>query len=299
MEPTNEEMLEAIQPETAPEEAPQEAEGQGQEAPPEEAPQGYNFKSDDELFGHKLKYKAGGKEVEEDLQTILKRASQGYHYAQQMAELKKQQEEFNPKIEQAQTLEEKYGRFETYAKENPDWYNHWEKAWNERGQQSLATEGEADPSSDIEARINAILEDKLKTVNEFAQSVEDQKKQAEVQAQDRVLEKEIGDIREQYKDIDFDSTDPEDGKSLEYKVLEFQISNGLPSFEKAFKAFYHDNLVQRQVMKEKEAWVKEQQANAKKGIVEGQLTQQKTPDFSNSSYDQITDYAIKSLGLNT
>lgn len=290
-EPSNEEMLESLQEQ----EAPQEEAQANPEA--EEAPSGYQFKSDEDLFGHKLKYKADGKDIEEPIETILKRASQGYHYAQQMAALKKQQEEFSPKLERMGELEQ-YEKFSQYAKENPEWYNHWQEAWQSRGQ-GLQSEGEANPVQDIDARVNAILDDKLKTVNEFAQSVEEQKKQAEVEAQDRALMEQVNKTRETYKDIDFDSTDPEDGKSLEYKVLEFQIQNNIPNFDVAFKAFYHDNLVQRQVMSEKEALLKEQQEQSKKGIVKGQSTRSENLDYKNSSYDQITDHAIKQLGFTT
>ena len=296
-EPTNEEMLEAIKEESVTEqqEAAPEAPQDGEQA--EETPAGYQFKSDDDLLAHKWKYKANGKEIEEDFGTILKRASQGYHYAQQMADLKRQQEEYDPKISRAQELEEKYGKFEAYAKENPEWYNHWQNAWQNRGTEGLQSEGQSNPAQDIDARVNAILEDKLKTVNEFAQSVEEQKKQAEVEAQDRALQEEIESIRSKYEDIDFDKTDPDSGKSLEYEVLEFQIQNGLNSFDKAFKAFYHDQLVNREVMRQKEAWLKEQQKAAKEGIVQGQSTREKTYDHKNSSYDQINDHIMKEYGF--
>lgn len=292
-EPTNEEILESIKEEPA-----QEQPEQPQEEQAAEAPAGYSFKSDEDLFAHKLKYKADGKEIEEDIGTVLKRASQGYHYAQQMAELKRQQEEIETQRNQYQGLDE-YKKFAEYAKQNPEWYNHWQNAWQNRGTEQLQSEGQTNPAQDIEARVNAILEDKLQSVNEFAKSVEDQKKQAELEAQDRALMEEVNKTRETYKDIDFDSTDPEDGKSLEYKVLEFQIQNNIPTFDAAFKAFYHDNLVQRQVMQQKEAWLKEQQKQAKEGIVTGQSTRRSSFDPKNSSYDQITDHALKELGFTT
>lgn len=55
---------------------------------------------------------------------------------------------------------------------------------------------------------------------------------------DRELEKEIKDVERAYKHLDFRTPD-ENGKSIEYKVLEHAQAWGIPSFKVAFKDWYH------------------------------------------------------------
>lgn len=263
------------------------------EQTPEQASEefAFRFKSPDELYQHKLQYKAAGKEVEEPIETILKRASMGYDYAQRMAEFKRQQEEFQPKLEQAEQLQ-KYAEWQKYAEENPQWYEHWVNAWENRNSPINQEENQAGPD-EFESRIQKLLDERLKPLDDYTKTIEEQKKQYEVEQADKELESSIRSIREKYSDIDFDTTDPETGKSLEYQVLEFQIQNGLNSYEQAFKAYYHDQLVEREVMKAKEQALKEQQKNSRQGIVTGRSTSQF--DVAKSNYDQLAEHALRSL----
>jgi len=259
----------------------------------------YQFKSDEDLLKHSLKYKASGKELEEPVETILKRAQMGYDYAQRMAAFKQEQDAFTKEREGFQSqLEatkglEKFAEWQKYAESNPAWYDHWMKAWDSR-EQGLEGTGGSEPTIDIESRIAKMLDERLKPIDEYSKQIEAQKAQADQQAEDRRLEGEVQSIRKAYPDIDFDTTDPETGKSLEYSVLEFQIQNGLGSFDQAFKAFYHDKLVDRAVMREKEQLLREHQKNSKAGIVRSRST---SPGFdvTKSSYDQLTAHALEFL----
>jgi hypothetical protein len=258
------------------------------------------FKTMEDLLKHKLEYTAdGGKKINEDLQTILRRASQGYHYAQRLNEVNTREADWKEKLQKAEELNGKWSRFDEYAQKNPEWYTHWEQAWLNRGQNP--NEAQEHAGGIDESRINALLEERLKPFSQYMTEIEQQKVAQSRNDEDRALEEQVKSIRTKYSDIDFDATDPESGKSLEYKVLEFGVQNGIKSFDTAFKAFYHDQLVKREVERSKANASTERQENAKAGIIERRSTPSKsgpTPNLKSMSWDQATEFAAKSLGIN-
>lgn len=256
------------------------------------------WKSPEDLLKHKLEYTANGKAVNEDIATILKRASQGYHYAQRMNELNSKESEWAEKLRAAEESAARWSKFDEYARQNPAWYEHWQRAYENRSQNMTEA---SSSDANIEQRVNALLEQRLEPFKKMLDEAEQRKLQEQVQSEDRQLEETVKSIRAKYSDIDFDATDPESGKSLEYKILEYGVQNGIKSFETAFKAFYHDNLVKREIERAKEGWSKEKQTQTKAGIIDQKSTPSKspkTPDVRGMSYDQITDLAAKSLGFN-
>lgn len=266
-----------------------------QNAQPAPEASGFSFKSQDELLKHKLKYTASNKEVEEDLATILKRASQGYHYAQNMNAFNTQKAEFEAQIAEAKQLREKYGRFDDYAKENPQWYEHWNNAYLNRTQNLAEPMGS---DGNIDQRVNALLEERLAPFKAYMEDIDRQKQVAALQNEDKALDEQVKSIREKYKDIDFDATDPESGKSLEYKVLEFGSQNGIKNFDVAFRAFYHDELVKRAREQQKDELAKQTQAQTKAGIVPGGTPGQKPqPNLKGLNHDQVMQLAAKEYGI--
>jgi len=263
----------------------------------EPAPTGFSFKTQDDLFKHKLKYKTDNKEVEEDIGTILKRAGQGYHYAQLIHRLNTEKASWEEKVKNADSLTEKWGRFENYAKENPAWYQHWEQAWANKGQ-NLAEPEVSD--GNIDQKVNALLAEKLAPFQQMLKERDDEKLRAQLSKEDQELEQQVKSIREKYKDIDFEATDPESGKSLEYKVLEFGHKHGIKSFDTAFKAFYHDELVKREREAAKAEAAKETQQRTKAGFVEpgAAPTKSPQPSLQGLNWDQTAALAAKSLGIN-
>lgn len=259
--------------------------------------EGFSFKTPDELMAHKLKYSASGKEIEEDIQTILTRASKGYHYAQQMEALKKEREEFSPQIEEAKRLNEKWSQYEDYAKQNPEWYDHWQSAWNNRHTRNSEGMFDSDQAN-YQAMIDAKVAEKLKPYEERLRELGDFTQTSKIKEEDSKLESEINSIRSQYKDIDFDRTDPETGMSLEYQVLKFGSEHGIRSYEQAFKAFYHDKLVERQVaLKEKEKIELEKQKRSQ-GIISESSSPHvngKPVNLRNKNWEQVTDMALADL----
>lgn len=270
-------------------------------APAEEKPY-LVFKTNDDFLNHQLEYKAADKPVKENLQTILQRAQQGYHYAQSMQKLKMEREGFETErktiqqqIEEAKAINDKWSKFEQYAKENPEWYDHWNSAWENRQQ----APGQQTAPDDVQARIDAVLAEKLKPFEGLLSEKQQLEQKAKIAEEDRLLDESIKSIRSQYKDIDFDRTDPETGKSLEYQVLEFMTQSGMTNFQHAFKAFYHDNLVKREIERQKEAEQKALIDKKKKGIVDEKTVpgSRKPVDTRNMSWDQLAQLAAKDLGI--
>ena len=270
-------------------------------APVEEKPY-LSFKTNDDFMNHQLEYKAADKPVKENLQTILQRAQQGYHYAQSMQKLKMERDGFETErktiqqqIEEAKTINDKWSKFEQYAKENPEWYDHWNGAWENRQQ----APGQQTAPDDVQTRIDAVLAEKLKPFEGLLSEKQQLEQKQKIADEDRMLDESIKSIRTQYKDIDFDRTDPETGKSLEYQVLEFMTQNGINNFQHAFKSFYHDNLVKREIERQKEAEQKALIDKKKKGIVDEKTVpgSRKQVDTRNMSWDQLAQLAAKDLGI--
>lgn len=270
------------------------------EEPQEKVASDFKFNTLEDLMKYELEYQAAGKPIKEDLSTILKRASQGYHYAQEMNKLKTERQQFEtellPQVEEAKTWREKYGKFEEYAKENPEWYDHWNKAWENRHTMQQQGDGSTvDQSQNIQAVIKDILMQELSPVKEFMQTQEQLKEQQKIEEQDSALFNAIDETRKAYSNIDFDSTNPDTGKSLQEDVMEFMYKTGIHDFQTAFKAFYSDNLIKMQVEQAREKEAQNEIERKKNGILDirqGQPTRSRPIDHSRSNLDQLMQMAV-------
>jgi hypothetical protein len=197
-------------------------------------------------------------------------------------------------------MTEKWSKFEKYAKENPKWYDHWSRAWEQR--ENLQDGGEASQlraQGFDESQITAILEQKLEPIREFITKQQAQSEQLQLREQDQALDQEIKETRAAFPSIDFDKSDPETGKTLTWQVMEFANERGM-GFQDAFKVFYHDKLLSSKMEEEKARWADEQKANSKKGIIGNMPTSKKDPlqpDLGKSNWDQVAEYAGKQLGI--
>lgn len=248
-----------------------------------------------------FKYTASGKEVEEDLNTILKRASQGYHYAQNMQQFNQQKQAFESERQRKEAeireLEGKWSQYDQYAKENPEWAEYVRTQWEQRqlglnGQQSTQTDSNVSPQL-----ANEIAELR-RFRDEFKGFMADQKRERE----DLELNGQIDQTRKEYSDIDFSHSDPETGKSLEFKVLEHMQAHGLNNFRAAFRDFYHDQLLARAVTKAKEDTATTLQERQQKGFIAESDTPftglKQATSIKNKSYFDLIDEGIQEFGLN-
>lgn len=268
-QPLNEEqMLEGIKEQPAAPEAAQ-----------PEAPQ-FTFKTYDDLLKHNVKYKANEKEIEEPLDVVLKRASQGYNYAQRMAELKANEQNWQKQLEEHKSLAEKYKDIDEYARQNPGWFDYWNQAYQARS--NFKAGNSPDQNGIDENQLTALLEQKLqpyKTMLEQQQQKIIQEKNAQ---EDAELDRQIEATKKQFPDIDFEATDPETGKSLLTRVYELMANNRINDFNLAYKVLDHDRIVARQIEKAKADLVKSEQARKKAGYVDGKPEGkvENKPDFS-------------------
>lgn len=222
-----------------------------------------------------LKYVVDGREITEPWELVQKRAQLGYNYAQRAEKLKQEMEGFAKTREEAEKIRQenqtlqKWRQYDEYAKQNQEWAKHVEEAWHNR--QNLQATGEQNPL----AGVVQSLQEKIASWEQRDQQREQQAQQERLQADkieaDKGLDSQIVNVRESYKDVDFDATD-EQGRSLEYRVLERMSALGHDGrkpgqFEAAFKDIYFDNLVAKRIESAKETHAKELQKQRKNGLL--------------------------------
>jgi hypothetical protein len=229
------------------------------------------------------KYTALGKEREEPLSVILKRASQGYDYSQKIAEMKAQQAAFEDQKRAVLESEGRWKPYDDYAKQNPEWYQHWSQAWEQRQAQPGQIQ-ETNPApwrSEIEQ-----LKSEFGGVKEF---ISKQKQSLE----DKAYWDEVASVQKEFDKLDLSQAD-ENGETLEYKVLKHAKENGINSFRVAFRDYFWDKAKEIQSQKAKEEHVKTIQDKRKTGIlgVTDKPTRQSEPNIRMMSDREIEEAAI-------
>ena len=206
-------------------------------------------------------FKANGKEIKATRDQILQWASMGYNYPQRAAELKAQQERFEQERAQwEQTLKEMeqrwspYKEVDEYASKNPDWWRQIQESYK-------GVQAQHAPPPEIQA-----LQTQMEELKQFIEQQKIEKESIRTQEEDRALADEVESIRKQFSNIDFDTPDAE-GKSLEMKVLEHAVNNGIKSFKTAFRDFYHEHLVSKAREEGKELVSKDIQKRTKLGLL--------------------------------
>jgi len=204
-----------------------------------------------------LEYRSSNKDVSENIETVLKRASMGYNYAQNMQGLKGERDAFVTEKQGVEDMRSKWQPYDDYARQNPQWAEHVNQAWENRGSQ---IQDQGTQNQQPATNIPPEFAQKIESMDNFMQNYQRQQ-------DDRVLSDEISTVRDQYKDVDFDYSDPASGKSLEMQVLEHAHNTGINTFRAAFRDFYHDTLVRNSVEQAKKDLGSQIQANTKQGII--------------------------------
>lgn len=237
----------------------------------------------------------GGKQIKAKRDQVMQWAQQGYsapgkiaQYTRELESLKKQLSESEPKYKE---LESKYGPVDEYVRQNPQFWDHVVQSYQQRSQLLQ------DQSNPIAQEIGQ-LRAQLQEFGQFKSQLEQQQQQQRIQQEDYEYTKTLAEIKKSYADVDFDSAG-EDGLSLEQKVLQYGIENGIRNFKTAFKDFYHDELIKRAEAKAKESVTKEKMKSTKMGIlgITPTSSKQTTSDHRGKSYDDIANEIKQSLGL--
>lgn len=240
-------------------------------------------------------YTANGRTVKEPLEMILKRASQGYHYSQQMEALNRERQEIERIKKENESLSQ-WKRYDDYAREHPDWNKHFQESWEKRS--SYQQEMQDDPMFqrivELENQLKSYQEsyqDKFKTYDSFLEK-------AQYEKDEQALNTEIKGVREAYKHLDFDTPDGT-GRTLEYRVLEHMKNQQIPSFKTAFRDLYFEDALKAEGERVKKSAADEIQRRTKSGILGVSSTpQMKAETKRPSTYEEAADFAKKELGLN-
>jgi len=236
-----------------------------------------------------------GKQIKAPIDRLKQWASQGYDYAQRMeafkAEQAKHQQEVEQYRQQVDSKLQRYQEVDQFAAKNPEWWSHVEETYKQR-QQAF------DPENPLVNELNSVksqLADIVKFKEELSakQAMEKQKKE------DETLNGEISEMRNLYKDLDWAGLD-ESGQTLEARVLQHAVNNGINSFRAAFRDYNHDQLVKIAEMKARESATQERQKAAKLGLLGKTPTPTKgiqATDVRGKTYNQLVQEAITELGL--
>lgn len=231
----------------------------------------------------------GGKEIKATIDKIKRWAEMGYEAPNKLGALQKQLEEYKAKEATLSELEKKYGEVDKYARENPQWLETIMTAYQNRDQQP----GQQGPAKEI-----VELQNQMKEILTLKETLMAERQAAKAKQDEEAYFKDFNEIKEKYKDIDLESPG-EDGKTLEFKILEHAQKNNIPNFKTAFRDYMHDELLSRTEQKAKEKVVSDRVAKSKLGIL-GTSPTPKTvvKDYvKGKSYNDLEQEALQELGI--
>jgi hypothetical protein len=133
---------------------------------------------------------------------------------------------------------------------------------------------------------------------QYKSQLEEQQQKQRMAQDDQAYMQSLTEMKKAYPDIDFDSPDAE-GKSLEFKVLEYAQQEGLKNFKTAFRDFYHDELQKRAESKAKENFLKDKQKNTKLGVLgitPAPTKNRPSRDVRSMSWDDLASEALEEMG---
>ena len=241
---------------------------------------------------NEFEYVANGMTIREPIDTILKRASMGYDYAQKMDTLKSEMESLSQREQQLSSIEQKWKPYEDYARQNPSWEQHVRSSWERRGQQF------GEETYQNNQQTNALPPEISQKLQKFDSFMEHYQRAEE----DAMLNQEVNAVKQKHPDIDFASTDPTSGKSLEYKVLEHAKTHGIRSFRAAFYDFYHPQLIRQAEEKAKQSLGANIQNQSRDGLIdqgiESYFDRPAPKHLKDMSWDQVMSAAKQDLGIN-
>lgn len=194
-----------------------------------------------------FEYNYKGRMIREPLSMILKRASQGYDYSQQMASI-------NQKAESIGQLESQYKPIDEWVRANPD---KWEKL------QSVI-KAEQQGYGDLPAD-HPILQ-KLSQFESVIEEIKQEKIAAKEAKEDQELNAEIKSIQEKYKDLDWKSVDA-NGRDRAQSVLAHAVEHGFRTFKTAFLDLYHEDLLRSAETRAREQFAAQKEKQSKTGLL--------------------------------
>lgn len=245
--------------------------------------------------GEDLAFDWNGKRIIPDSKDkAIQWQSMGYNYSQRMGELNKTHAQRMQEVEARSAKYDgfdKYGEVDSYAKTNPEWWEHVQNSYKTRETYKI--------DESLQPILNPLVE-RLSQTENFLNEWKQEKQQKELEAQDAKLDADIMSTREQYPTIDLSAIDPATGETLELKVLKHASELGTSSFKTAFRDYFHDKLIDMAKSQALEGAAKGQADLAKKGVIGKTTAPTKGLSLNThrgKSYDQLTQEALTELGL--
>lgn len=248
----------------------------------------------DQPVAEEFTFNWNGKDIKADREKTLKWAQQGYDYAQKMAEFNKKNEtlesNYQNKLREFETKYNPYIEVDNFISQNPEWWEQVQTAYQARKNGVETTDQD---------KLIKSLNSKIQTFEKFMTDSITEKQDSQRAQEDEALLKETQSIREQYKDLDWE-TPNESGQSLEAQVLKHAVDNNINTFRAAFRDFNHDRLLKLTEDRAKENFIKQNQQQNKLGL----LGQTSTPTkgiknaegYKNKSWDELAQEALMELG---
>lgn len=244
-----------------------------------------------------IEFPHNGKTIKATREEAKKWAMMGYDYPQKMGEFNKQRQEFERQRQEFESQYAPYRQLDEWAKQNPTQWQTFSQQWeayNQGLQNPIQQQGQTDP---YQPKFQ-IYDQQLNQISQGLSTLLAERERAERESADKRYQDEVKSIREQYKDLDFDTPD-EQGKSLEYKILEHAKNTGISNFRAAFRDFYHDQLISNVEAKAKQSLSQSVQKNSKLGVLGTSPTPKKglqsAGDVRNKSYDVLAQEALDEL----
>lgn len=225
-------------------------------------------------------------------------AAQGYDYAQKQQMLKQEMQTLE---EQKKLFEQQYSPYkqiDEYIQSNPEWWQHVQAQYEAAQAQAQAGGAKAGERDEQAALAELEKHPVIQQFKEFMAQQQAEKESQQRAEQDKQLTGEIQSIRDQFKDLDWDSPD-QDGYSLESRVLKHAVDNGIKSFRAAFRDYNHEHLMKLAEERAKEQVVKDAQKRTKLGLLGQTQAPLKTispaEDVKNKSWDQLLKEGLEEL----
>lgn len=236
--------------------------GGGEAEAPVEQAQSDTEQAVDDWLKREFEYHANGKQVKEPLEMILKRASQGYNYAQHMEALKQEQATLQQTIEQKaqEYIAQKYGQIDEFARQNPEWMDYVNQQFQLAKQNGELARNPDDP---VQREIAALKQQ----ISDLTNQTKTFQEQERAKKEDEQLSQEITAVHEKYKDIINPQETDQFGQSVEMQVLLHAKQTGIKSYRAAYLDLFHDRLLGAAESKGKEALLKEQEKRREKGFI--------------------------------
>jgi len=219
-------------------------------------------------------------------------AQQGRHYSQQMAELNQQRQAWEQEKADMQSRLNRYQEVDSYAKENPEWWNHVEQNYNSRDAGQLTPE--------IKAALEPVLKD-FSEVKEFANKLQIERQEELAKKEDEALKQEVSNLSKEYPEIDFTAAG-QDGQSFELQILKHAEAQGIPSFRAAFLDYHQGQLQKIYEARGRKAAEDAIAQRAKQGILgRTQAPTQANTDMlvnpRNKSWDDVLSEAKEAMSI--